>query len=1248
MASTRECPRWVVRMRIVFWSAGLSLLVNAGMVRVAYAQRSSARTEIIRGRVSTDSGAAIPGAAVIATRAPDFSVFQTTTDTGGRYILIIPNGTADYLLHISAIGRQPFRKRVTIDSTMARADTVFTVDARLAILVRRLAPVRVQASKPKPSRVPDRGTEPGAAEVIPDQFLGLVSVDLAGNVAALAATVPGVMPVGGGYSVLGLGADQNQTTMNGLAFAGANVPRDAAVRTRISTTSFDPARGGFSGAQVSIDAQPGSVYSGLYGHVTMDAPALQYTDAVSAHLGQRFTSLNASVGGSGPLTYSDRFVYSYGAQAGRRMASIASLLDADPVVLQHEGVAPDSVTQFLGLLNRAQIPITGISSPSALVTDQASVLARFDRTPFDPRTFAPLKATGSVTVAANWLRTDPVALTPSATPGHAGERWQGNAQVQGLFSTYLRNDYLSETRTAVSISRQRAVPLLKVPDASVLVASRLANGVGGLTQLQFGGNGDVGISSSDWTWETISELQLYPAQRSAHRVKLTAEMRLDGFHSDVTANRLGTFRFNSLADLAAARPTSFSRVLFDPTRTGGEWTSYLAASDLWRVGPTFQLLYGARLEGNMFTDAPAYNPLVDQTFGARTDVAPANLHISPRLGFTWTRRGAANNGAIAIKQFGQFNSGPTGYVRGGIGEFRNTPPAGLLSNAIAETGLPGSTRTLTCLGPAAPTPAWDTYVRDVGSIPSVCSGAASATNFADASPIVTLFDRHFEPPRSWRGNLSYTSLYRRLAFSVDGTYSLNLSQPSVVDLNLRDSPVFTLPREERPVFVPATQIVPTSGAVSPLDARLDGTFGRVINRRSDLRSISRQITISLWPDLFMRSNWYTRLDYTISGVRSQERGFDGSTFQSPSLVDWGRASLDARHQLLLRAGYGTSKAAFTVFSRVQSGLPFTPMVNTDVNGDGIANDRAFVFDPATLTAKSDSALAVDMRALLSGSARVRTCLVNQLGRAAGRNSCEGPWTAAMNAQLTLFGGALHLPRQIQSVAINVSNPLGGLDQLWHGSSRLHGWGTQPSPDPVLYEVRGFETATNSFSYQVNPRFGNTNPNATTLRAPFRLTIDVAVDLGRDIFLQQLERSLKPGRAGYPGERFTIADLKQRYAINIPDPYIAIVADPDSLLLSAAQTEAIQRANVRWREQRDSLLTSLAGYLAGLGDTYDIREALRRQEEIIAQGWEKARVDVQDVLPRVLSPVQLRVVPGVAATLLRLKPGERPGGRTLMP
>src|SRR5260221_11688892 len=80
----------------------------------------------------------------------------------------------------------------------------------------------------------------------------------------MAASLPGVQSVPGenggdkGFSVLGLGADQNNTVLNGLQFGGANLPRDAAVGSSLITSPYDVSRGGFSGGPFFLPSRPGS------------------------------------------------------------------------------------------------------------------------------------------------------------------------------------------------------------------------------------------------------------------------------------------------------------------------------------------------------------------------------------------------------------------------------------------------------------------------------------------------------------------------------------------------------------------------------------------------------------------------------------------------------------------------------------------------------------------------------------------------------------------------------------------------------------------------------------------------------------------------------------------------------------------------------------------------------------------------------------------------------------------------------
>jgi hypothetical protein len=186
----------------------------------------------------------------------------------------------------------------------------------------------------------------------------------------------------------------------------------------------------------------------------------------------------------------------------------------------------------------------------------------------------------------------------------------------------------------------------------------------------------------------------------------------------------------------------------------------------------------------------------------------------------------------------------------------------------------------------------------------------------------------------------------------------------------------------------------------------------------------------------------------------------------------------------------------------------------------------------------------------------------------------------------------------------------------------------------LYQVRGFDSVSHRFRYEVNPRFGNTNPRATTFRAPFRVTLDVSIDIGRPPAEQQLDKWLRPGRNGRPGQRLSADELKRRYVRNVPDPYRVLLQETDSLLLTREQSDALTAAQASYRTRADSIWATLAADLAALGDGYDAAAALKQQEAAVSAVWELTRRDVQTTLPRILSPLHLRLAPWPVDLLLR--------------
>ena len=1168
---------------------------------------AQSRHEIVRGRVTDDSARAVRGASVIVTRTSDRVAKTSSTDANGDYLVDWTDGSGDYALAVNASGFQPVSVHVVRG---APSDTILVANVRLARAV-RLGPVVSQARRATPDRDPaNYGAGGNEAATFVQNTARRLAPDQAGDLAAIAAMLPGVALAQGGISVAGLPPSQNSVTLNGLAFAGADVPRDAATRLRVQASSYDPSNGWFSGAQTAVDLLPGSQFTQRTAHLTLDAPPLQYTDAISAKSGQRYTNVNASVGGNGQLLR-DGWAYNYGVQGGRKSADIASLLTADGNLFAHAGIDPDSASRVVSTLGALGVPTSRTGIPAGAIDQNVSFIGRIDHAPYDWTQRAYNPTTYGVQAYAKVSSLGAQGLSPVVTPGHGGSSSNAIAALTASLTSTLGPSALTDVRSGVTIVRNAADPYLTLPDGRALVVSSLPGTTDTATTtastLQFGGNSGMHSDSRLFRWESVGQVQLIPEQHAAHRIKFAADARFDRTTQDVFSNQLGTFSYASLADLTANRPSAFTRTLTSPARHGAEWNAFVAAGDLWRAAPSLQVIYGLRADANRFTQTPALNPGVLSRFGLRTDEAPGSIALSPRLGFTWQATAATS-------------------IRGGTGQFRNLVDASLLAVPSVSTGLPGATIRLSCVGPAVPIPDWRGYASGSSSVPTTCLGGAGP--LVDAAPTVQVVDPHYRPQRSWRSNLGFASTVLKNVVSLDGVLSLNANQPGTVDDNFVRQSRFTLSDEGRAVFVPASSIVGSTGALSPTGAREDTAFGRVVRVVSDLRSVSKQAIVTwrpFFPDRARRYFGDVVASYTLTGVQADQRGFDGASFGDPSVKERARGDLDARHLLVVQAvfrPFGDQRAMFFLSGRAQSGLPFTPLVSGDVNGDGLANDRAFIADSPA------------MRSLIASSpANVARCLESQLGHAAGRNSCEGPWTASMNAGMHL--GADYLRGHRLDVSLNFANPLAGLDQLLHGSS-LRGWGGPAAPDQTLYTVRGFDATQSRFTYEVNQRFGNTRPTSTTLRAPFRMTLDVGIDIGPALADQVLDRWLRSGRAGQSGTKLSAVELARRFATTVPDPFAELLQQSDSLILSSDEVKQLQSVDNRYRAHVDSSWASLGAYLAGLPNHYDGSAASRRVDDTTDELWEFGRIEIQRELSRVLTPTQTAMLGGYAGMLFRAR------------
>lgn len=1193
------------------WHAVGILLWCLACSRIAGAQASAMR---LSGQVASSSGAPIANAEISAGHVESLATRFARTDAGGRYHLSFPSGPASLFITARAMGFAPRTIRVTVS---AGDTSVAASEIRLSPNATMLPPVRT-VERPRASR-DNSGANlaPGEQAVVRDLTSFLASDltgDFTGDPLLAASVVPGVMttidPLTGRTTVAfaGLGADQNRTTVGGAEYGGV-LPRDAAL-VRVSSSTYDPTKQ-TSGLQIDRLILSGTFIPVRRLHLTLDSPALQWTTPTAQAVGQRTSEPILSGMISGPARGLVK-LHATSFQLQRRASHLMLLPSASASALAALGLASDSVNRALVALEALGIPRSTGGLEDERVTDDASIITRLDFT--STAIAAKLNnADGTISYGGAGMPGHVFYVIGSANTSDSRNEFAGpttlqlvsarsrsnSVLLQAVNSAYLNGTILNETRSTVSRSTATFGPSSRLPAANVLMWNALPNGDASLANIQLAGNGGVPSSERAWLWLTSNETR-WATANGRHEMKAAAEVTVEQ-HSEGRGESAGSFSFNSLADFVANQPASFQRDLGVSRAVVKGLHGALALGDVYRPSKSLDIQLGLRADDHRLTLDHAGNATVDSRFGVRSGHVPNVVALSPMAGFTW-RYGPRNAQG--------FPDGRHSLV-GGIRDYRGLLPARSVAQLARTNALADDQLQLSCVGAAVPVPEWSLYAADPSEIPSACAGNPGGQQFAELVPPVSLMAPDFTVSHSWRADLTWNvPLAARWSASLRGTSAVNTNQLGVVDLNFAGVSRFALAEEGgRPVYVQPTSIVPSSGDIALTDSRRYPDLARVLERRSNVDSRSNVLTatIAYRPEVRRYGSFIKLpfdLAYTYSDIRAESNGFLGTTAGDPRASSWARGA-SSRHALLASTVLRLPDwATFSVGLQARSGVRFTPRVSSDINGDGLANDRAFVFDAHST---SDTALGAAMtRLTANGDASAARCLRSQRGRVAEQNSCVGSWTTSLNATVTVDPARLGL-RNRGTLQLHLANVLGGIDQLLHGADGLRGWGQPGYPDPTLLTVRGFDQANRRWLYTLNPAFGSTTRSRTVWRNPFRITLEVSLDVGPDRERAGMLQRLSPSSSGAGAVRDSaaiFASLAGRRRQFFED----VIAQRESLALTAAQVTSVERLGDEFAATRDSIYGRLAGYLAAQDGAYDDRSVQQRWHDALNEvAWAEWRL-----------------------------------------
>jgi hypothetical protein len=1044
----------------------------------------SLTTVAIRGTVHSTDGVGLDGARVSVVNAATGLIVQRDVSVA-RFLVQGLEVGGPYTVGVQRIGFHPQRR-----------DGVYLhlgEPLELHFVLQRAA-IPLDTVSVSTSTVP--GGHGGTVTIVPDSLLHRLPtlnrnlydfVRLAPQISTKIGFAPGGMAGGGvGFRFNNFLIDGvPQRSIAGsqpLEFSGGKtLPFEAVSEYQLLVAPFDPAYGDFAGAMVNAVTRSGR--NELEGSVF----AYGRTDELARHdeltAGSAYERLQYGLSLGGPIRR-DRAHFFVAAELQHLTAPAVG-----PYVGQPPGSTPPVPVSGTDLALLSDIMqgyglVAGSGGPVETRNPLANVFTRVDLAVprFDSR----------LVLSANYARSKTL---PFARPARG-------AFPLSTFSTELDNRTWTAALQLHTALRRRAgghnqlvlsygansfgaFPAVRQPIVNVRVPATTGGAVTIMTGTpqQAQGN-DFRPLSSNINVRNDLTIPL----GASHVGTVGVEAQWFRVESQAVLNSYGTWIFSSLDSLEAGVAERFEvRHDFGSAGvpiSGAQLAVY--ASDEWRAGAHLSLTMGIRADVLSIRGHAPYNAEIDSIFGRRTDeMPPPRLHLSPRLGFTWSPSGTERD-----------------RLRGGLGIFTGRPPVAWLHSALSAHGVAATLRCGPLPNDLGAPPA---FVPDYRTPPETCANGARP-NGGD----VDLLDSDLGMVQTLRAVLAYD---RRLPWDLLGTIEAlitrNLSDFVFVNLNLAGPQA--VDRFGRVLY----GTVGSAGFAEPV--RKSSFSGDV----TELRNTSSNQAYQLAGRLEKRfsDGFAATAHYTFSRVRDVQTPLRVNTL---GIVNWASRAVSGHHDDLSRAVSlndiphriviaGTARAPWrrwptelSLYYVGESGSPFTYLAwgavrgRGDLNADGSnENDPIYIPRSALDTAQIRFALTTRQVSLPGGGTRTDTitamqqaeaferfiedtpCLRGRRGQILERNGCREPWShttvASLRQTIPIANDAL----QAQLDVYNVLN-------LLHSD-----WGRYRVAAPALLEQVGRtagppELAQPIFRYNLDAPRWTTLPAESVFQLQFAL------------------------------------------------------------------------------------------------------------------------------------------------------------------
>lgn len=425
---------------------------------------------------------------------------------------------------------------------------------------------------------------------------------------------------------------------------------------------------------------------------------------------------------------------------------------------------------------------------------------------------------------------------------------------------------------------------------------------------------DAGFDFKQEIWQVVDN---FTWLRGNHSIKTGFDAQF--IQDSRTASLFTVYNFASVDAYLAAKSgsnprsyTNFQQLLGNPDFTMDTKMYSLFVQDDWRVTPNFKMIFGVRYDLYDYPAADANSP-----FEYNRDFATDTNNWGPRVGVAWT----------------PFSDVRT-VVRASTGIMYDQPLLAAYETAFQNSGAPS--RFQVTLNPtSAGAPAFPGTLND------------PPPGFALPTQSIATVDPAFQVARTFQNNVQIEhGLGRDFSASIGFVYVKGYDLPVINDINLIN-PVGAL-GDGRPIFATAvnatTRRFPQFNHINSVESVGDSTY----------KAMSLQLN-KRWSHNFQFDLTYTLgkgednapLTSTLS-VQGDDPRSDPTNLDR----DQGPNLLDMRH---IFAGTVVARSSFTrggpvlnailsdnqvgILMQFNSGLPFTVRSGSDLNQDGIGNDR---------------------------------------------------------------------------------------------------------------------------------------------------------------------------------------------------------------------------------------------------------------------------------------------------------------------